>query len=138
MHPTLAPTPRGPALATLALTSCQHTHTALFHHPAPTPTRSPSLPPHPYSPPPHRPHRGGTFFPALGAALDAPHAGHAVLFPGRLEHAGQPITRGTRYVIVLFLGLDENASGRPEDWVLREWEEQRQGVCDVEPRGADG
>ena len=72
---------------------------------------------------------GGTFFRALGAALDAPHAGHAVLFPGRLEHAGQPITRGTRYIIVLFMGLEDNGSGRAEGWVLRGLEEQRQSVC---------
>ena len=72
---------------------------------------------------------GGTFFRAIGAALDAPHAGHAVLFPGRLEHAGQPITRGTRYVIVLFMGLEDNGSGRAEGWVLRGLEEQRQSAC---------
>ena len=74
---------------------------------------------------------GGTFFRAIGAALDAPHAGHAVLFPGRLEHAGQPITRGTRYVIVLFIGLEDNGSGRAEGWVLRGLEEQRQSACQV-------
>ena len=74
---------------------------------------------------------GGTFFRALGAALDAPHAGHAVLFPGRLEHAGQPITRGTRYVIVLFMGFEDNGSGRAEGWVLRGLEERRQSVCQV-------
>ena len=74
---------------------------------------------------------GGTFFRALGAALDAPHAGHAVLFPGRLEHAGQPITRGTRYVIVLFMGFEDNGSGRAEGWVLRGLEEERQSVCQV-------
>ena len=65
----------------------------------------------------------GTYFRAIGAALDAPHAGHAVLFPGRLEHAGQPITRGTRYVIVLFCGYDSNLSGRPNGWVMQRFVE---------------
>ena len=39
---------------------------------------------------------GGTYFRAIGAALDAPHAGHAVLFPGRLEHAGGSPSREAR------------------------------------------
>lgn len=34
---------------------------------------------------------GGTWFKALGATLDATGAGHAVLFPGRLEHAGRTL-----------------------------------------------
>ena len=34
-------------------------------------------------------------------AVDAPAAGHAVLFPGRVEHGGHPISKGVRYIIVL-------------------------------------
>ena len=44
---------------------------------------------------------GGTWFRGLGRAVDAPAAGHAVLFPGRVEHGGHPISKGVRYIIVL-------------------------------------
>merc|ERR1740133_591247 len=55
---------------------------------------------------------GGTWFRGLGMAVDAAAAGHVVMFPGKLEHAGHPITSGTRYVIVLFCGYDSNLSER--------------------------
>ena len=67
---------------------------------------------------------GGTWFRSLGRTLDAPSAGHALIFPGRLEHAGRPILRGQRYVIVLFLGYDANRSGRSVGWVLRKLRER--------------
>ena len=69
---------------------------------------------------------GGTWFRALGMALDAPRAGHAVIFPGRLEHAGHGISRGVRYVIVLFVGADDNRSGRPPGWVLSQLDARRE------------
>uniref|UniRef100_A0A7S4BK02 Fe2OG dioxygenase domain-containing protein n=1 Tax=Chrysotila carterae TaxID=13221 RepID=A0A7S4BK02_CHRCT len=68
---------------------------------------------------------GGTSFPTLGLALDAPNAGHAVLFPGKLLHGGAEITRGTRYVIVLFMGYFANRSGRKPGYVLREMQNLR-------------
>ena len=45
------------------------------------------------------------------------------MFPGKLEHAGHPITSGTRYVIVLFCGYDSNLSERPNGWVLQRFAE---------------
>ena len=57
---------------------------------------------------------GGTFFRGLGRAVDAPAAGHAVMFPGKVEHAGQAITRGRRYIIVLFMGYEANRMSQRE------------------------
>eukprot|EP01134_Creolimax_fragrantissima_P001186 CFRG1186T1 len=49
---------------------------------------------------------GGTWFEALGQrVVDAP-AGHAVGFAGPLRHAGHPITKGTRTILVLFCYVD--------------------------------
>ena len=65
---------------------------------------------------------GGTWFRALGKAVDAPAAGHAVLFPGKVLHGGQPITRGTRYIIVLFMGYETNRlTGRGDGYVLEKY-----------------
>lgn len=61
---------------------------------------------------------GGTFFQALGEAIDAPGAGHVIMFPGRVEHGGNPISAGTRYVIVLFMGYSSNRSGQPTGYVV--------------------
>ena len=49
--------------------------------------------------------------------LDAPAAGHAVLFPGKLQHGGNAISRGERYIIVLFMGYEANRSGREPGYV---------------------
>ena len=44
------------------------------------------------------------------------------MFPGKVEHGGQPITKGTRYIIVLFMGYDLNRmSGREEGYVMRRY-----------------
>jgi len=62
---------------------------------------------------------GGTWFRGLGRAIDAPAAGHAVLFPGKVEHGGHTITRGVRYIIVLFMGYETNRlSQRPAGYAL--------------------
>ena len=42
---------------------------------------------------------GGTYFKGIDRAVDAPAAGHAVLFPGKVEHGGHPITAGRRYLV---------------------------------------
>ena len=44
------------------------------------------------------------------AALNA-EAGGVVAFGGKLRHGGQRITSGKRYIIPLFVYLDDNASG---------------------------
>ena len=61
---------------------------------------------------------GGTWFERLGRPIDAPGAGHVIMFPGKVEHGGNPITGGTRYVIVLFMGYSANRSERPDGYVL--------------------
>jgi len=51
---------------------------------------------------------GGTWFEALGEkgmVVDA-DVGHAVAFAGPLRHAGYPVTRGCRVILVLFLYVD--------------------------------
>ena len=54
---------------------------------------------------------GGTWFEALGDSnksgkvVDA-DMGHAVLFAGPLRHAGYPVTKGVRIILVLFLYIE--------------------------------
>jgi hypothetical protein len=51
---------------------------------------------------------GGTWIEALGEkgmVVDA-DVGHAVAFAGPLRHAGYPVTRGCRVILVLFLYVD--------------------------------
>ena len=57
---------------------------------------------------------GGTYFEALDQTVPT-DAGHFTAFASTLVHAGVAVTRGTRYVLVLFLYADGwNASGDPE------------------------
>jgi hypothetical protein len=73
---------------------------------------------------------GGTWFEALGSAdmsgkvVDA-QVGHAIAFAGPLRHAGYPVTRGCRVILVLFLYVD----GFPYGRYLREYAEQHK-TCD--------
>jgi predicted 2-oxoglutarate/Fe(II)-dependent dioxygenase YbiX len=54
---------------------------------------------------------GGTHFPDMAPHVAAvlPPPGHAVLFPGALQHAGAPITAGVRYIVAAFLWVDADA-----------------------------
>ncbi len=65
---------------------------------------------------------GGTWFEALGPAgivVDA-DIGCACAFAGPLRHAGYPITRGTRYILVLFCYVDNFPYGElVNDYVAR-------------------
>jgi hypothetical protein len=45
---------------------------------------------------------GGTFFEALDATVHL-QRGHALIFPGKLRHCGQRITKGLRFLLVGFL-----------------------------------
>ena len=54
--------------------------------------------------------------------------GHAVMFPGKVEHGGHPITKGTRYIIVLFMGYAANRmTGREDGYVLERYRALRGG-----------
>jgi hypothetical protein len=72
---------------------------------------------------------GGTWFEALGDAnksgmvVDA-NVGHAVAVAGPLRHAGYPVTKGCRVILVLFLYIEGFSYGR----FLREHAEQH-GTC---------
>ena len=51
----------------------------------------------------------------------APDCGCVASFCGRLHHGGNAITRGTRYIIPLFIYLDRNKlTDRPRGYLLRE------------------
>ena len=52
---------------------------------------------------------GGTWFECLDASVSVVKAptGHATAFAGPCRHAGYPITKGTRYILVLFLYVHE-------------------------------
>jgi hypothetical protein len=52
---------------------------------------------------------GGTYFAALDRALSA-DKGHCLLFPGTLRHGGDPITRGVRYILAVFVFLSSEPS----------------------------
>jgi hypothetical protein len=69
---------------------------------------------------------GGTWFEALGEkgmVVDADE-GHAVAFAGPLRHAGYPVTRGCRIILVLFLYVD----GYPYGGFLNEYI-KKNGAC---------
>ena len=51
---------------------------------------------------------GGVWFAATGDAINA-DAGSVVAFAGGLRHGGLPVTRGTRYIVALFMYSDANA-----------------------------
>jgi hypothetical protein len=53
---------------------------------------------------------GGTFFAALGRAVSPP-IGHVIAFDAEALHGGEPIVRGTRYIIAAFLYVEESAGG---------------------------
>ena len=63
---------------------------------------------------------GGVWFAATGDAINA-DAGSVVAFAGGLRHGGLPGTRGTRYIVALFMYSDVNAmSGRARGYTLEE------------------
>jgi predicted 2-oxoglutarate/Fe(II)-dependent dioxygenase YbiX len=49
---------------------------------------------------------GGTFFSHLGRVV-APDQGEAVVHDGKKQHAGVPITRGVRYLLVGFVEVSK-------------------------------
>ena len=54
---------------------------------------------------------GGTYFSTLGASLRAPK-GHVVSFSGgSIAHSGEAVTRGTRYIIAVFVFMEYQIRG---------------------------
>ena len=60
--------------------------------------------------------------------------GHAVFFAGPLRHAGYPITRGTRFVLVLFLYVE----GFPYGKLCEEYTRHLPPVADCCADGGGG
>ena len=57
---------------------------------------------------------GGTFFADLRRALNPP-AGHVIAFDGEVLHGGEPIVRGTRYIVAAFLYVDHGDAAGDAD-----------------------
>ena len=53
---------------------------------------------------------GGTYFADLRRAL-SPGVGHVIAFDGRALHGGEPIVRGTRYIVAAFLYVEDAHEG---------------------------
>ena len=56
---------------------------------------------------------GGTYFADLRRALSPP-VGHVIAFDGRALHGGEPIVRGTRYIVAAFLYVEEEEEAGEE------------------------
>ena len=56
---------------------------------------------------------GGTYFADLDTSL-CPPVGHVVAFEGGLFHAGEPIVRGTRYIIAAFLYVEADGEAKAD------------------------
>ena len=55
---------------------------------------------------------GGLYIHSTGDLLNG-DAGTVLCFAGQLVHGGYPVTRGTRWILTVFLYVDANESGMP-------------------------
>jgi hypothetical protein len=78
---------------------------------------------------------GGTIVEAVSPDPIRLERGHALLHPGDVRHAANPITAGRRYVLVLFI-LDTNAI--PHDRYLAEYGERAMMLACQEQENMDG
>lgn len=60
---------------------------------------------------------GGLFIQATGDLLNG-DAGTVLCFAGQLVHGGYPVTKGTRWILTVFLYADANESGKPAGYTL--------------------
>ena len=60
---------------------------------------------------------GGVRFRCLPSVVNR-DAGHVIAFAGGLEHAGHPISAGTRYILAVFVYCALNESGRETGYSL--------------------
>jgi len=65
---------------------------------------------------------GGLYIQATGDLLNG-DAGTVLCFAGQLVHGGYPVTRGTRWILTVFLYVDNNQSGKPNGYTLKALEE---------------
>ena len=67
---------------------------------------------------------GGLFIQATGDLLNG-DAGTVLCFAGQLVHGGYPVTKGTRWILTVFLYADANESGKPAGYTLDAIREQQ-------------
>lgn len=60
---------------------------------------------------------GGLFIQCTGDLLNG-DAGTVLCFPGQLVHGGYPVSKGTRWILTVFLYVDANESGKPKGYTL--------------------
>jgi predicted 2-oxoglutarate/Fe(II)-dependent dioxygenase YbiX len=60
---------------------------------------------------------GGLYIASTQDLLNGP-AGTVLCFPGGLVHGGYPVTKGTRWILTVFLYCDSNRSGKPAGYTL--------------------
>jgi hypothetical protein len=66
---------------------------------------------------------GGLFVASTGDLLNG-DAGTVLSFAGELVHGGYPVTKGTRWIMTVFLSLDDNLSGNDPGYTLNAIEEE--------------
>jgi hypothetical protein len=65
---------------------------------------------------------GGLFIASTGDLLNG-DSGTVLTFAGELVHGGYPVTKGTRWILTVFLYLDDNLSGKDPGYTLESIEE---------------
>jgi hypothetical protein len=61
--------------------------------------------------------RRGLYIESTQDLLNGP-AGTVLCFPGSLVHGGYKVTKGTRWILTVFLYCDANRSGKPAGYTL--------------------
>lgn len=75
---------------------------------------------------------GGLYISATQDVLDGP-AGTVLCFCGGLVHGGYPVSRGTRWILTVFLYVDQNQSQKPPGYILEKLMSWKQSKTNVEP-----
>ena len=66
---------------------------------------------------------GGLFVASTGDLLNG-DAGTVLCFAGGIVHGGYPVSRGTRWILTVFIYIDKNLSGKDAGYALRDIESQ--------------
>jgi hypothetical protein len=67
---------------------------------------------------------GGLYIASTQDLLNGP-AGTVLCFPGSLVHGGYKVTKGTRWILTVFIYCDANRSGKPAGYTLKQFENER-------------
>lgn len=60
---------------------------------------------------------GGLFIPCTEDLLNG-DAGTVLAFAGQIVHGGFPIEKGSRWILTIFVYIDENLSGKRKGYIL--------------------